>query len=57
MNNLEVYIDLLEKSDLVTGVTSNEWQKQGDFIGAALTEKRSKNVEKIIIDLKKIKIN
>ena len=57
MNNLEVYIDLLEKSDLVNGVTTKESQKQGDFIGAALAEERRKTVETIIIDLKKIKIN
>lgn len=55
MSNLEVYIDLLEKSDLVTGVTTRECKKQGDFIEAALSEERRKAVKEIITDLKKIK--
>lgn len=56
MNGLEVYIDLLEKSDLVTGKTTKEFIRVGNLDKAVLSEERRKTTIKIIEELKMVSI-
>lgn len=54
MNGLEIYIDLLEKSDLVIGETTKNHIKYGELLKASLSEERRQTTISIIKDLKKI---